>query len=112
MSKKPETLFRERFVEWLKKLPNTVVFSIQQVAIIGTADLICCINGKFVAIELKASEDCEASAIQKYNLQRIVNQGKGISLILAPQGLEKAQVFLSAIANGSSPYAPEGTVFN
>ena len=112
MSKKPETLFRERFVSWLKQLPRTVVFSIQQISIIGTPDLIVCINGKFVALELKSSEDAQVSAVQKYNLERIVSIGGGIALIVAPEGYEKAQVFLSALANGSSLHAPEGTVFN
>lgn len=112
MSKKPETVFRERFVKFLKQLPNTVIFSIQQQSINGTPDLICCINGKFCAIELKSSEDAEVSMIQKYNLERIVSKGGGIAMILAPGGEAKAQVFFSALANGESLRAPAGTVFN
>jgi len=108
----PERNFRDRLVAWLKQLPRTVVFSIQQVSIRGTADLICCINGKFVSIEVKASEDAQISALQRYNLEKVVAVGGGIALIISPEGFKKAQVFLSELATGGATKAPDGTIFN
>lgn len=52
----------------------------------GIPDLICCINGHFVAIELKGS-DGQPSELQKYNIRKI-NECNGIGLILYPENFE------------------------
>lgn len=110
MSRKPETIFREKLVAWLEMLPNVVVFPIQQKAICGTPDLLCAIKGRFVAIEIKSSEDAIVDPLQEYNLGRIASRGKGIALIVSPEGYKKAQSMLSQLAEDSPP-APPGTLF-
>ena len=52
----PESLFRKRVDAALKKLPNSYFESIQQVAIRGTPDKLGVVNGRFVALELKARD--------------------------------------------------------
>ncbi|MDD3049747.1 MAG: VRR-NUC domain-containing protein [Candidatus Cloacimonetes bacterium] len=52
----------------------------------GIPDLILCVNGIFLAVELKASVG-HASDLQKMNTARI-NQSNGIGIILYPEGFE------------------------
>ena len=54
---------------------------------VGTPDIIACVNGKFVAIEVKA-ENGKPSELQLYHLEQIRNAG-GISYLLYPKDFEK-----------------------
>ncbi len=53
----------------------------------GIPDLILCLKGKFVAIELK-NEDGKPSALQLYNIEKIKQSG-GQAFILRPSEFEK-----------------------
>lgn len=53
----------------------------------GIPDLLCCVNGYFLAIELKASKG-NPSALQLNCQEEIIN-AKGISLILYPSEFDK-----------------------
>ena len=53
----------------------------------GIPDLILCLKGKFVAIELK-NEDGKLSALQLYNIEKIKQSG-GQAFILRPSEFEK-----------------------
>ncbi len=53
----------------------------------GIPDLIICLKGKFVAIELK-NEDGKPSALQLYNIDKIKQSG-GQAFILKPSEFEK-----------------------
>ena len=53
----------------------------------GIPDLIICLNGKFIAIELK-NEDGKPSALQLYNIKQIKQSG-GHAFILRPSEFEK-----------------------
>ena len=63
----------------------------------GIPDLLCCIGGKFVAVELK-TEKGTATVLQKYNIFKIQEAG-GTAQILRPSGFErfKRQVMTGAI---------------
>jgi hypothetical protein len=52
----------------------------------GVPDFLCCVNGKFVAIEAKAGKG-EATALQLKNLRDINNAG-GYTLIIRENNLE------------------------
>ena len=54
---------------------------------VGTPDIIACVNGKFVAIEVKA-ENGKPSELQLYHLEQIRNAG-GISYLLYPKDFEQ-----------------------
>jgi Holliday junction resolvase len=45
----------------------------------GVPDLICCLNGKFIGIEVKR-EDGKLSELQKFNLEQIKKAG-GIGIV-------------------------------
>lgn len=53
----------------------------------GIPDLIICLKGKFIAIELK-NEDGKPSALQLYNVKQIKQSG-GQAFILRPSEFEK-----------------------
>ena len=74
MAKKPETLLKERVIPVLKALPQAWVCKIQQVTKRGTPDILMCLGGIFVAIELK-SEEGVLDPLQHYNIQRIASCG-------------------------------------
>lgn len=60
----------------------------------GVPDLICCLKGLFLALELK-TDDGIVSSLQEYNLEKICKSG-GIPMVLRPKYFEN---FKSAIEN-------------
>lgn len=86
--KKPETRFKERCKKDLLFLDNLWYFKTQEVAVRGIPDFIMCINGFFVAIELKKDSTAEADALQTYTLNRIRGKGKGLSYLADPSNWE------------------------
>ena len=98
-------------MEFLKKLPNTVPMSIQQVSIVGSPDLLVCIYGKFLAIELKASATAPIHPMQIYNLRRIAQVGRGTSMVIYPECWLKSQQYLSAMSEGDMS-KPEGQLLS
>lgn len=58
----------------------------------GVPDIIACVNGNFVAIEVKASNGT-ASDLQKYNIEKIKEAG-GIALIAYPEDYEDLKILI------------------
>lgn len=63
----------------------------------GIPDLLCCIRGKFVALELK-TEKGKPSVLQKFNIYKIQESG-GYARVLRPSEFErfKRDVLTNAI---------------
>ncbi len=95
MSQKPETVFRTRFRKKLDQIPNCWFESIQQKTISGTPDIIGCVRGFFVALELKAKDGMDASALQRLKLTRIA-QANGLGVVVTPGN---ADIILELIAD-------------
>ena len=53
---------------------------------VGTPDIIACVNGRFVAVEVKA-ENGKPSELQLYHLEQIRKTG-GYSVLLYPKDFE------------------------
>lgn len=66
----------------------------------GIPDLICCINGIYCEVELKASNG-KPSDLQKYNV-RLTNEANGIGMILYPEGFESFKNIVEGVLNCSS----------
>ena len=81
MAKKPETKFKEKVLNDLKLLPHTWVYKTQDRTRSGIPDLILCLRGLFVAIELKV--DSKVDEIQTYTLNKI-SGAYGITRIATP----------------------------
>ncbi|WP_078682712.1 VRR-NUC domain-containing protein [Clostridium sp. USBA 49] len=84
-----EKQFQTKVIRYLKSLPNTWFFKMWGGGFqrSGIPDLICCINGVFVAIELK-EEKGKPTELQKLNIKNI-NAAGGIGIILYPKGFEE-----------------------
>lgn len=95
--KKPETKFRARLVSKLKQLPRTMLFSIQQTSIRGTPDILMCVNGLFVAIEVKASAKSNITKLQTYNLNKI-QEAEGVALVVSPENMDASLDLLGLLA--------------
>ena len=54
---------------------------------VGTPDILACVNGKFVAVEVKA-ENGKPSELQLYHIEQIQKAG-GYAIILYPKDFEK-----------------------
>lgn len=80
---KPETALKNKVRDILKKVPNLWFVKTQQMALIGTPDFLCCLEGQFIAIELKKSPTDKPSPLQEYNLEKIEACG-GIGLVMDP----------------------------
>lgn len=61
----------------------------------GIPDILCCVNGFMVALEVKGS-DGRPSELQKLNVKRI-NQSGGIAVILYPEGFENFKSLLQGV---------------
>lgn len=90
---KPETKFRtQQVIPFLKTLNKTTFFSISQKSISGTPDILMCINGKFVAMELK-SEEGKASPLQERNLN-VIRRSGGSAFVVSPKNWEITKYIL------------------
>ena len=96
---KPETQFRQaQVIPFLKTLKCTVYFPVQQVAIVGTPDMLLCCRGRFVALELK-SRGGTLSPLQKYNLDRVSARG-GVAIVASPDNWAGVKSVLTALDEG------------
>lgn len=58
----------------------------------GVPDILACINGYFVAIEVKAQQG-KPSELQLYNIEKIRNTG-GFALVLYPSAFDRFKEFI------------------
>lgn len=70
--------------------------SIQQVSLVGDPDIVACICGQFVALELK-SEGGRRSPLQWHKLAKLEKCG-GISLTVFPSTWYHTQIILTKIS--------------
>lgn len=65
----------------------------------GIPDILACINGYFVAIEVKASNG-KPSELQKYHVKKINYEANGIAVILYPQDWELFKELANCLNDG------------
>ena len=61
---------------------------------VGTPDIIACVNGHFVAVEVKA-ENGKPSELQLYHLEQIALAGGYGAIIVPTEGVEKIKTYIS-----------------
>ncbi len=66
----------------------------------GIPDLILCVNGVFIAVEVKSSRG-KPSELQVKNV-RMINNGGGIGLVLYPEGFEQFKNIVKGVIGCSS----------
>ena len=97
----PEHKFQNKFIKALKKLPNTWYVKVSQKSISGTPDILACIDGWFVAVELKSSAKSKVSKLQEYELKKITD-AKGIGFICWPENFDYVMNQLEVISGSSN----------
>lgn len=75
-----------------------VKFFANRMTKVGIPDLLCCVGGFFVAIEVKA-QNGRPSELQLYNCRKIREAG-GFSFIAYPSGWEDLKRILYMLKNG------------
>lgn len=91
-----ETKFKNRLVPRLRALPHSWILKTQEVARSGTPDILMCLSGIFICIEIKTDKG-KVSKLQDYNLKRIAVAG-GVALVIQPSNLDASIKFLENIA--------------
>lgn len=90
-----ESQFQAKVVKYLRSLPNTWLVNIWgggfQTA--GVPDVIACINGRFIALELKV-EQGRASPLQSRNIEKI-NEAGGYARVVYPKDWEELKLKLA-----------------
>lgn len=83
-----EKIFENEIKKFLNKLPNTWFYKNWSgpYSKSGIPDIIACVNGHFVALEVKA-ENGKVSDLQKRNV-RLINECKGQAYIVYPKDFE------------------------
>ena len=66
----------------------------------GIPDLLMCVNGIFIAAELKSSVG-KPTDLQRKNIE-MVNRGGGIGLVLYPEGFEQFKEIIKGVMRCSS----------
>jgi hypothetical protein len=86
MSKKRETLLKEKVRPLLEKIPQSVWIKTQMKSLRGVPDFMGCIRGRSICLELK-TDDGVVDALQVWRLRKWKNAGAYTS-VLAPNNLQ------------------------
>lgn len=65
----------------------------------GVPDLLCCVNGYFVAVEVKA-ENGKPSPLQIKNVD-MIREANGFAFVLYPSGFEEFKLFVKCLNKDS-----------
>lgn len=101
-----EAAFKHKVLKFLKKLGHTWYVKNDHRALRGIPDVIACINGNFVALELKGSREKlysnsnKSTKLQLFQLNQIVGRATGIGLMVYPENWGDVQERLKLIAKG------------
>lgn len=95
-----EKRFENEIKAFLDTLPNTWYFKhwAGPYSKVGIPDIIACVNGRFVAIEVKAPHG-RASELQKRTI-RLIESAKGIAHVLYPKDFESFKKDIKRLAGG------------
>lgn len=96
-----ETSFKIRIRPQLNAIPNSWWTKTQQRSLRGTPDFLGCVNGKFVALELKRSAKEKPDPLQAYNLQKIL-AANGLAFVVFPENWD--EIFNTLTALAGAPY--------
>ncbi len=92
-----ETKFKNKLRPFLEAIPKSWWVKVQQVSISGTPDFLGCVNGRFVALELKKSYREDPSPIQTYNIDKIT-EADGLAFVVNPQNYKDILLELNSLS--------------
>ena len=96
----PEKKFENQIKEYLVSIDAWFIkyWAGSQFTKNGIPDLLCCINGYFVAIEVKQQQG-RPSKLQLYNIEKI-RQAGGFAFVVYPSGFDKLVDILNNLKLG------------
>lgn len=97
MAKKPETVFKERIKPMLEALGGSWWVKTQMLSTLGIPDYLGCVQGAFIALELKKDRKSKPSKLQLWVLGKIMDAG-GIAMVVYPENWDEVYGVLSACA--------------
>ncbi len=104
----PETKFKIKVQKDLVaarkagKLPHLWFFKTQEVTVRGIPDILMCLNGVFVALELKKDDKTKPEKLQEYILGRIT-EAKGLAFKVGPKAWPAVLDFLISVSAWEPP---------
>jgi len=100
-----EKEFQRKVIKYLETQPDTWFFKVWGGGFqrAGIPDLICCIKGVFIAIELKG-DDGKPTELQKLNIKEI-NAAGGIGIILYPNDFKNFKNLIEEVKRCNIPIA-------
>ena len=102
MAKTPEAKVKEQVTKILKEYDVYYFFPVQMgMGRSGIPDIICCVRGKFLAIECKAGDN-KPTALQDRELQKI-NEAGGVTLVINETNLTMLDEILKGLTHGTKP---------
>lgn len=95
-----EKVYENKIKQFLSLLPNTWFYKhhATRYGKAGIPDIIACINGRFVGIEVKAPKG-KASPLQERNI-KLINDNGGYGVIVKPDDFEELKINLKRISKG------------
>jgi hypothetical protein len=88
VAKKEETKFQEKVLKRLRRMPKSWWLNCEMLSLIGIPDIIGCVEGRFVALELKRNiseiENENKHLLQRHILMSIENAG-GYAMMVSPE---------------------------
>lgn len=95
----PEKTFENKVKKYIEEQGGwQVKFFANSFTRVGIPDILACVNGYFIAIEVKA-ENGKPSELQLHQCKKIRKAG-GFSFILYPSGFDTFKNFIFKIKNG------------
>lgn len=81
---KAEGIFQRRVIKDLKTLGKIWILKTQEKTRKGIPDILMCLNGRFIALELKASKKAIVAPLQCYEIAQI-QHSVGLAFIAYPE---------------------------
>jgi hypothetical protein len=94
-----EKNFQAKVVKKLKTLKNTWFYKASDRVKNGIPDIIACVDGAFVALELKRAESAKATPLQLHTLEEI-GAANGFTWVVHPQNWDLVWETLVKMAGG------------
>lgn len=94
----PEKAFENKIKKYIEYVGGwNVKFFANSYTKSGIPDILACVNGYFVAIEVKA-QNGRPSELQKYQCEKIRKAG-GFAFVVYPSGWEQLKEFIEGLRN-------------
>lgn len=103
MVQQKETTFKKKALADLKLLRNRWFFKTQEVTIKGIPDILMCLNGFFIALELKRDGKARVEKLQWHNVEEITTRGNGVAIVVWPEIWDDVYAWLKQIDAGIDP---------